>query len=254
MLISKQGWKKLKNGKIVYKDINDLNNSNHRVIVKCDECDKEFETIWSNRKKRLKNLKKDLCNSCAKSGNRNSQYGKDRKELCAIARKHQNKNPMQGKVHSASTKSKMSNIKVSQISNGEFDLLSNNRSQKIWYFSIKNNASFCADSVLELFRMTQLDSDNKVKCWTKRHKIKVPYMLDGIKKYTTPDFLIELIDNTKVIEEIKGWVSKKELIKKEALKKYCTENGFSFSYKTQKDLNINGSYRKFLKKINDEKN
>lgn len=53
---------------------------------------------------------------------------------------------------------------------------------------------------------------------------------------------------------MKGWVSKKELVKKEALKKYCTENGFSFSYKTQKDLNINGNYRKFLKKINDEKN
>ena len=79
-------------------------------------------------------------------------------------------------------------------------------------------------------------------------------MLDGIKKYTTPDFLIELNDNTKIIEEVKGWVSKKELVKKEALKKYCTENGFSFSYKTQKDLNINGNYRKFLKKINDEKN
>ena len=53
---------------------------------------------------------------------------------------------------------------------------------------------------------------------------------------------------------MKGWVSKKELVKKEALKKYCIKNGFSFSYKTQKDLNINGSYRKFLKKINYEKN
>ena len=205
-------------------------------------------------KKRLENLKKDLCNSCAKSGSRNSQYGKDRKELCAIARKHQSKNPMQGKVHSTATKSKMSEIKANQISSGEFNLLSNNRGRKIWYFSIKNNASFCADSVLELLRMTQLDSDNKVKCWTKRHKIKVPYMLDGIKNYTTPDFLIELNDDTKVIEEVKGWVNKKELVKKEALEKYCTENGFLFSYKTQKDLNINGKYCKFLKKINNEKN
>lgn len=254
MLISKQGWKKLKNGKIAYKDINDLNNSNHRVIVKCDECNKEFETIWSNRKKRLEKVKKDLCNSCSKSGKRNSQYGKDRKELCAIARKHQSKNPMQGKVHSAASKSKMSDIKANQISSGEFDLLSNNRGKKIWYFSMKNNASFCADSVLELYRMVQLDSDDEVKSWTKRHKIKVPYMLDGIKKYTTPDFLIVLNDNTKIIEEIKGWVSKKELIKREALKKYCTENGFSFSYKTQKDLNINGGYRKFLKNINNENN
>ena len=254
MLISKQGWKKLKNGKIVYKDINDLNNSNHRVIVKCDECDKEFETIWSNRKKRLENLKKDLCNSCAKSGSRNSQYGKDRKELCAIARRHQSENPMQGKVHSAATKSKMSNIKVSKISNGEFDLLSNNRGEKTWYFSMKNNASFCADSVLELYRMTQLDSDDEVKSWTKRHKIRVPYIFDDIQKYTTPDFLIVLNDNTKIIEEVKGWVNKKELIKREALKKYCAENGFLFSYKTQKDLNLNGGYRKFLKNINNEKN
>lgn len=254
MLISKQGWKKLKNGKVVYKNINDLNNSNHRVTVKCDECNREFETIWSNRKKRLEKIKKDLCNSCAKSGNRNSQYGRDRKELCAIARKRQTKNPMHGKTHSASTKTKMSKIKANQILNGEFDLLSNNRGQKIWYFSIKNNISFCADSVLELYRMTQLDSDNEIKSWTKRHKIKVPYMIDDILKYTTPDFLIMLNDNTKIIEEVKGWVNKKELIKREALKKYCTENGFLFSYKTQKDLNVKGGYRKFLKKINNEKN
>ena len=49
-------------------------------------------------------------------------------------------------------------------------------------------------------------------------------------------------------------VSKKELIKREALKKYCKRNNFSFSYKTQKDININGGYRKFLKQINNEKN
>lgn len=30
--------------------------------------------------------------------------------------------------------------------------------------------------------------------------------------------------------------------------------GFLFNYKTQKDLNIKGGYRKFLKKINNEKN
>ena len=46
----------------------------------------------------------------------------------------------------------------------------------------------------------------------------------------------------------------KGIIKREVLKKYCTENGFSFSYKTQKDLNTNGGYRKFLKQINNEKN
>lgn len=79
-------------------------------------------------------------------------------------------------------------------------------------------------------------------------------MIDGILKYTIPDFLIMLNDNTRIIEEVKGWVNKKELIKREALKKYCTENGFLFSYKTQKDLNIKGGYRKFLKKINNEKN
>lgn len=79
-------------------------------------------------------------------------------------------------------------------------------------------------------------------------------MFNNIKKYTTPDFLIVLNNNTKIIEEVKGWVTKKELLKKEALKKYCKENGFLFSYKTQEDLNINGGYRKFLKKINNEKN
>ena len=45
MLISKQGWKKSNNGKVIYKDVKDLNNSNHRVVVKCDECNREFETL-----------------------------------------------------------------------------------------------------------------------------------------------------------------------------------------------------------------
>jgi hypothetical protein len=250
MLISEQGYIYLKSGEISYKDVSLLNNSNHIVIVKCDDCSLEFETIWSNRKSRLKKGRIDLCLSCARSGFRNSQYGKERRHLCDYARKFLTKNPMLGKFHSDETKQKMSLIKINQINTGKFNINSNNRGRKFWHFSIKNNKKYHADSALELMRMIQLDNDCEVKKWTKHHCLRIPYIYKGVQKNTSPDFLIELQNGAKIIEEVKGRLTEVEIVKKIAIENYCLLNNFQFSFKTQKDLNKKGEYRAFLRKIN----
>jgi hypothetical protein len=127
MLISEQGYIYLKSGEISYKDVSLLNNSNHIVIVKCDDCSLEFKNIWSNRKTKLKKGRGDLCPSCARSGFRNPQYGKERRHLLDYARTFITKNSMLDKFHSDESKQKMSLIKINQINTGVFNINSNNR-------------------------------------------------------------------------------------------------------------------------------
>jgi hypothetical protein len=252
MLISNKAYRYLKSGIIRYKNISELNNCNYRVKVKCDECGYKYEMIFSNRLNRIKKGRKnDLCQSCSKSGVKNSQYGKDRKKICAIARKYNTKNPMKGKHHSPQAKKIMSESKIDKIANGTFNIKSNNRGKKYWYFSKKNNKKFHADSGLELLRMMQLDEDKNILKWTKRHRIRVEYKYNGSIRNTIPDFFIQTKSGI-IIEEVKGRVTEQELIKKKVLEKFCTKNGYLFSFMTQEYMNKNGEYRKFLKKIKND--
>lgn len=240
MLFSKYGYRKNHEGQWTIKLVSELNNSRHYLLIKCDDCGKLFKTMLNNRNKRLKEGKPDYCNSCAKSGKRNSAYGKDRAAILEYARQF---NKHEGRPHSVETRKKMSAIKAEQIANGEFDILSNNRGHKSWYTSSKSGEQFHADSALERFRMIQLDADKKVNSWTKRHHIKIGYTFNGVTRYCIPDFLI----NGNIIEEVKGRVTPQELAKKAAIEQWCKDNGYGFRFVTQTDLNKNGEYRKFLK-------
>lgn len=130
MVISECGIKVLKNGTVITKIVSELPNSNYIVDVSCDVCGIIYKTIWSNRLKRIKNGKNDLCNSCSKKGVYNSQYKKDRKNICALARSFQKENSMKNKKHSIESRIKMSEIKVKQIANNEINIKSNNRGKK----------------------------------------------------------------------------------------------------------------------------
>jgi hypothetical protein len=141
----------------------------------------------------------------------------------------------------------MSEIKSKSISTGEFNITSNNRGYKCWYTSLKTNETFYADSSLEHVRMIQLDKDRDIIKWSKRHHIKVPYTYEGVTRHCIPDFLIHYKSGDAVLEEVKGWVTDIELVKKEAIKQWCDRKGYVFRFVTQKDLNIRGEYRKLLK-------
>lgn len=248
------GYKWTKIGDQFEVKISDLfDTSSVLVEISCDECNKIFTRKWKDRLSQFKKHKKDLCPSCAKKGIRNSQYNKDRKEILKYARSFQKENPMKNKKHSKESKMKMSISKAKLISKGLLNIKSNNRGIKMQHVSIKSNEIFYADSALEKLRMIQLDNDPNVKYWTKRHGIKIPYYIDNEMKNYIPDFYIELINGNIIIEETKGQIKEVDLIKKDYAEKFCSHNNYIYKFTTQKEMNINGEYRKFLKKIKENK-
>ena len=60
------------------------------------------------------------------------------------------------------------------------------------------------DSLMELNYMNRLETDDTVRAWMKRHTITIPW-IDGQKhsRRYRPDFLVEYIDGTKALIEVK---------------------------------------------------
>lgn len=145
------------------------------------------------------------------------------------------KNPFFGKKHSNKSKSKISKKRSENIANGTINL--KGLGIKGWYFSSKNNTQFYHDSFWELLRMKILDLDENVINWTKRHKIKIPYVFEKIKRNYIPDFLIQYKNKRKVLEEVKGYEEeKRKKLKFKLLKRYCEKNNLEPNIITHKEL------------------
>lgn len=92
----------------------------------------------------------------------------------------------------------------------------NSRYKKGYYISYRNNTKNWYDSSWELSRMKQLDLDDSVKSWSK-NKIKIKYRDDdGSEHIYTPDLMIEYKSGLTVIEEIKGRILRKDVLKMES--------------------------------------
>jgi hypothetical protein len=98
------------------------------------------------------------------------------------------------------------------------------------YLSNKTKQLEFYDSNWELLRMVELDNDDGVKFWTKRHKIYVEYEFNGQIRRHIPDFYIVKSDDNVFIEEIKGWSKDEEKLKKQilAIKEYCFNNNITY--------------------------
>jgi len=70
-------------------------------------------------------------------------------------------------------------------------------------------------SGLELEIMKFLDNCSYVSYWTKKHKRRVQYFADGIKRFYYPDFFITLITGKEIIVESKGRLDENDKIKHE---------------------------------------
>lgn len=152
-------------------------------------------------------------------------------------------NHFYGKRHTTETKERMSAIKTEQIANGELNPFVNAWGNKGSYKSIKTNLVEFYHSELELVRMMMLDTDDSVTYWTKQHGIRIPYYYKGVIKNYVPDFLIINSDDSKTLEETKGYDSKAK-IKREALQKYCKENNFTYNWIDQNELNEYKEWRR----------
>lgn len=105
-----------------------------------------------------------------------------------------------------------------------------------WY-SEKTGMWGFADSSYEVVRMSQLDNDPDVKTW-KRNAPTVIYNTD--KRYV-PDFLIEMTDGKKIVEEVKPrWLlhDKKVQAKAEAARKFFGAQGIDYRIVTEREIGI----------------
>jgi hypothetical protein len=99
------------------------------------------------------------------------------------------RNPFHGHHHTPETRERMSKSRADGLASGRI-INTHEYGNKSWYVSSKTNERVRCDSILEKFRMTQLDNDPNVCDWTKRYGIKIPYVFNGYTKHYVPDFLI----------------------------------------------------------------
>jgi hypothetical protein len=88
------------------------------------------------------------------------------------------------------------------------------------------------DSSWEREHMEVLESDERVKKWTKNHGIRILYRdSDGEYHQFEPDFLVELTDGSVEIHEVKGVHILNNPItrsKSEAATKWCKDRGMKY--------------------------
>lgn len=92
------------------------------------------------------------------------------------------------------------------------------------------------DSSLERRYMVELERDPAVVKWTKKHGIKIPYTVLGLRQYYLPDFLVEYRDGTREIRETKRlplflWLSTK--LKGQSAQAFCVMQGWRYKQITK---------------------
>lgn len=121
---------------------------------------------------------------------------------------------------------KISQTKSKLIASGELVISHGNKKYKKGYYGDE-----WYDSSYELKRMKQLDGMGV--SWTKKHNIIIKYIdVDGKKRNYIPDFFID----DKIIEEIKGYITKTDIQKSKYAKKFCKDNNMTYVFLCGKNL------------------
>jgi aminoglycoside N3'-acetyltransferase len=88
------------------------------------------------------------------------------------------------------------------------------------------------ESTWELEYMKKLERDKTVTKWTKNHGIVIEYITEaGNKRGYHPDFLVERIDSTKELHEVKGtqFLDNPDTIRKhKRARTWCRQRGMNF--------------------------
>lgn len=116
-----------------------------------------------------------------------------------------------------------------------------------WYHSNKTDDDEYYHSSWEENKMIELDGDNSVKFWTKKHGYVIKYYFDGSIKRYLPDFLV---DNQ--IIEVKGYIKNidKFKIKTESALKFFSEKNIDYNIDFMKNKN---KYKSLIKWFNNKK-
>lgn len=202
----------------------------------CPKCGKEL--VYINKKSFNQICKNNSpCISCCQIGKEHphteahKEYmkslmtGREITWKDKIRKNHWSNNPSLRKRISE----KQSKLICGMIESGIFD--KKNKNFKTGYcLNEKTGIDEFYRSSYELLKMKKLNSDVSVKFWTTKHKIRIPYVVNETTHFYIPDFLIELTTGRKILEETKGYIENKNLLKLKirAAKKYCKINGIDF--------------------------
>jgi hypothetical protein len=109
-----------------------------------------------------------------------------------------------------------------------------------WYISSKTGIQEYYSSSYELRRMEELDIDDSVVTWTKRHEFIVKYTLHNKVRAYKPDFYIEYDQGKRVMEEIKGFVPDEDV------EQYCSKVSYASEYFSRLGIEyfVNFKYKK----------
>jgi len=94
------------------------------------------------------------------------------------------------------------------------------------------------DSLWEFQYMHKLETDKTVAKWTKNHGIVIEYITEaGNKRGYHPDFIVELVDGTKELHEVKGtqFLDNPDTRRKfDRAKMWCGQRGMRYKVITKK--------------------
>jgi len=123
---------------------------------------------------------------------------------------------------------------------------------KGYIFNCKTNENEFYHSSWEMNRMIELNEDDNIILWTKKHGIHISYFYKTSMRNYLPDFYIEYKNGKKQLEEIKGYVEDEEQHKLKiiAAKKYCKENGLEYTIDYVENKNMYKHLIEWEKKLN----
>lgn len=151
-------------------------------------------------------------------------------------------NAMFGKLHNQKSRDQMSETRTRKIINGEYDR--SKWAKRGELFAVKANRVIPYRSSFERRAIEIIEADENVISF-KFESIRISYCygnrVDGSpqNRYYIPDFLIERIDGSTVLMEVKPICYLESAInvaKFAAAREYCVKNGWTFEVWTQKEL------------------
>lgn len=88
--------------------------------------------------------------------------------------------------------------------------------------------------------MIFLDMNESVRSFTNKHGIWLSYQIDGSDYRYYPDLLVELMDGTIRLEEIKGYIADVQRVnaKEKVCIDFCLKRGWDYKMLFENDLEI----------------
>jgi hypothetical protein len=226
----------------------------------------KYKALWTPEKKAIQSLKWKEDNPQFKE--KNKKYGENNPAKRSDVRKKISKNNPMHNIKYAE-KARVNRINVGyentikvlknrwddkkllekrvktyceNLSEGKIKLKNN---WKCGNYVRKNGNIEWFDSSYEEIRMKFFDDNNIT--WTKKHGIRIPYINEkGLNTYYVPDFKI-VEDNNIIIEEVKGWIKKNDILKAYVGIEYCKENHYEYRFLLGEDL-------KYVEELSHKKN